>query len=148
MSRNLVVTVVVVLLLVVAGWFLMRPKVQSTTNPVVQTETPQSTTSSAESTAGAMMAEAKEVKVVATDFAFSPKTISVKQGEKVKITLTNSGKYPHNLKIDELGMMTKIIKSGETDTVELTASKSGTFSMYCSVGDHRQRGMEGTVSIQ
>ncbi len=149
MSRNLVVTAVVLLVVVLGGWYLLKPKNQTTMVPVSQQEqSPEATSSSPESTSGAAMMETREVKVSATDFAFAPKALSVKKGEKIKVVLTNDGKYPHDLVVDELSLKTKTISPGQTDTVELTASKSGTFAMYCSVGNHRQRGMEGTVSIQ
>lgn len=147
MSRNLVVTIAVVLLLVVGGWFLMRPSQQATA-PMTQ-ETPTTTpTASSEATSAASMGEIKEVTISGAEFAFTPKTLSVKMGEKVKLTFKNDGKYPHDLKIDELGVATKVIGVGQSEVVEFTASKSGTFAMYCSVGNHRKQGMEGTVSIQ
>ena len=150
MPKNTLAAVIVILLLVVAGWYFMRPKASNITNTYsTQTETPQATTSTTPSASeGAAMMEAKEVKVSATDYAFSPSTLSVKKGQKVKIILQNDGKFPHNLLIDELSVATKIINAGQTDTVEFTASKTGSFSMYCSVDSHRQKGMEGTVSVQ
>jgi len=85
--------------------------------------------------------------VSGTNFAFDPKEIRVKEGDRVKITLTGAG-YPHDLKIDELGVATKIINAGETDTVEFVASKKGSFEYYCSVGKHREMGMVGTLIVE
>lgn len=148
MSRNLVLIAVVVLLLVVGGWFLMRPK-QTVTPAPSGTESMTATESaSPEATSGGSMMQSKEVNVSATDFAFSPKVLSVKTGDKVKIVFKNNGKFPHDLKIDDLGVATKVTPAGQSDTIEFTATKTGIFTMYCSVGDHRQKGMEGTVTVE
>lgn len=149
MSRNLILTLVVMVVVVVGGWWLLTKSQQSTTPTPLPTQTPPvESTPASEATEGAMMEGVKEIEVSGTEFAFAPKTLSVKKGEKVKITFTNDGKFPHNLTIDELSVATKTIGTGQTDTVEFTAEKSGTFNMYCSVGNHRAQGMEGSVSVE
>lgn len=92
--------------------------------------------------------EMTEIEVVGTEFAFAPKALSVTKGDKVRINFKNSGKFPHNLTVDELGIASKTINPGETDVVELTVDKTGTFPMYCSVDTHRQQGMEGSVTVK
>lgn len=145
MSKNVVLITVVVLVVAVGGWYLTRPKaVVTPLDTALPIESPASESASPQATDSAVMTE---IKVSASEFAFSPETLSVKKGEKVKITFQNNGKYPHDLKIDELGVTTKVTSAGQTDTVEFTASKSGNFTMYCSVGNHREQGMEGTVTV-
>ncbi len=90
----------------------------------------------------------REFVVESGSYYFAPKTLSVKEGETVKITLRNKGGY-HDLKLDEFGVATKILKTaGEEDTVTFVASKKGTFQYYCSIGDHRQMGMVGTITVE
>ncbi|HIJ98402.1 TPA: cupredoxin domain-containing protein [archaeon] len=96
---------------------------------------------------GTITAQIKEFTVEGSEFKFTPNSISVSKGDKVSITFKNTGKFPHNLIIDELNVATKTISPGQTDTVEFTASKSGTFATYCSVGNHRAQGMEGWIEI-
>jgi len=91
-------------------------------------------------------AEAREITITGTEFSFNPSTISVTKGEKIRLTFKNSGTVIHNLNIDELSIATKTIPAGETDVVEFTADKSGTFTYYCGVGSHRAKGMEGTLT--
>lgn len=150
MNKNIVAVLIVVLVVLGVGWWIMTQS-QKTASPAPQV-TPLPTISesaSPESTTSAgMMGEAREIKVSGTDFAFTPTSITVKKGEKVKIVFKNNGKFPHNLTVDELRVETKTINPGQTDTVELTADKTGSFTMYCSVDAHRQKGMEGTVVIQ
>jgi uncharacterized cupredoxin-like copper-binding protein len=50
--------------------------------------------------------------------------------------------------IDELGVASKTINSGESDTIEFTAGATGTFSFYCGVENHRDQGMEGTLEVE
>ncbi len=91
-------------------------------------------------------AQVKEFTVEGAEFAFNPNTITVQKGDKVRVTFKNSGTVIHNFIIDELGVSTKTIPAGETDTVEFTADKTGTFSFYCGVGNHRAKGMEGVLT--
>lgn len=92
--------------------------------------------------------EVKEFTVDSFEMGFSLKTITVKKGDTVKITLTNSGKYTHDWVVDELSARTKVIKNGETDSITFVADKVGTYEYYCSVMTHRQQGMVGTLIVE
>lgn len=89
----------------------------------------------------------KEFTVIGSNFAFAPNTLSVKKGDKVKITFVNSGGF-HDLKIDELNVATKKIQGGAQEVVEFTADKIGSFEYYCSIGEHRAMGMKGTLTVE
>ena len=83
-------------------------------------------------------------------FYFTPNEIKVRQGDKVKIIFTNV-LGTHNLTfVDFGGLGTKTIKDGESDTIEFTADKKGTFEFYCSVGNgyHRTKGQIGVLLVQ
>lgn len=89
----------------------------------------------------------KEFTVTGKNFAFAPGTMTVKKGDRVKITFVNSA-GTHDLKVDGYGVGTKIIQGGATETFEFVADKAGSFEYYCSVGSHRQMGMKGTLIVQ
>jgi plastocyanin len=94
-----------------------------------------------------MMKTVKSFTISGSNFAFDKKTIEVSKGDTVKITFKNSsGK--HDWKIDEFNASTKILGSGEEETVEFVADKAGSFEYYCSVGSHRQMGMVGTLTVK
>lgn len=112
-----------------------------TNTPAVE-ETTESTTTQSEITTPAV----KEFTVTGSSYLFDPATITVNKGDKVKITFKNSGGM-HDWKIDELGIATKKIKTGEEEILEFTADKAGTFEYYCSVGEHRAKGMKGTLVV-
>jgi len=100
-----------------------------------------------EATSDAMMMEAKIVNVEAGSFYYKPNTITVKAGSTVKIAM-NSVSAQHDFVIDELGVKMPIIKNGDTGTVEFKADKAGEYAFYCSVGNHRALGMEGTLVVE
>jgi nitrosocyanin len=89
----------------------------------------------------------KEFTVSGSNFAFTPNAMTVKKGDKVRITFKNSN-GSHDLKIDEFNVNTGILASGVQKTVEFTADKTGSFQYYCSVGSHRAMGMWGTLTVQ
>jgi len=89
----------------------------------------------------------KEFTLDAFKFGFSLKELRVKKGDKVKITLTNSDGL-HDWAIDEFSAATERIGEGATATVEFVANTVGTFEYYCSVGNHRARGMVGSLIVE
>jgi len=109
------------------------------------------------SSSGAMMKEdsptatqegvVKEFTVEGANFSFTPKTITVNKGDKVKITFKNKEGF-HDLFIDAFKVATKKIGANQEDTVEFIADKTGKFEYYCSVGNHRQMGMVGTLTVK
>lgn len=87
------------------------------------------------------------INVEGENFSFSPSEIKVKKGDTVTINFKSVGGF-HDLKIDELNVATKQLQDGENDSVTFVADKAGTFEFYCSVGQHRQMGMVGTLVVE
>ena len=88
------------------------------------------------------------VEVVATEFAFDPADVSVDEAGETTFTVSNEGEFPHALEIEGNGI------EEETDELAPGASGSvtvdlepGEYELYCPVGDHRDRGMEGTLVV-
>ena len=90
--------------------------------------------------------EVKEFVVTGQNFSFSPSVITVKKGDKVKITFKNTSGF-HDFVIDNYGVATKQTQSPTTEVLEFTADKIGSFEYYCSVGTHRAMGMKGTLVV-
>ena len=96
------------------------------------------------------MPENQDVRIFdisAKPFEFSVKEIRVKKGDRVKINLAVT-QGMHDWVADEFGARTKIIQTGQSDSVEFTADKTGTFEYYCSVPTHRQQGMVGKLIVE
>ena len=88
-----------------------------------------------------------------TPFAFvydsqSNPTLHVKLGDTVKITLTNTGTQPHDFILEGYNIKTKVLNSGQSDSIVFTADKAGTFTYYCSVPGHKDLGMQGQFVVE
>jgi uncharacterized cupredoxin-like copper-binding protein len=89
------------------------------------------------------------VGLIAKEFSFDPKDITVRPGE-VAFVVKNQGALEHNLVLEILGGKTVtqmvIIEPGETRRV--TASlPAGIYAIYCSLPGHRDAGMVATLRV-
>lgn len=149
---NIIPVLVIVVALLIAGCISYTQKNSGTnTPPAAPVEPSAPATPTAPSTPTTpnptVTIQTKEFTIEGSEFKFSPDTIQVSKGDKVKITFKNTGNFPHNLIIDELNVATKTINPGQTNTVEFTVGKTGTFAFYCGVDEHRRKGMEGQIEI-
>ncbi len=83
------------------------------------------------------------------NFFFEPNQLTFAAGSTVALDLKNSEGF-HDFVIDELGVQTETFSAGTTERVEFTipADASGEYKFYCSIGNHREQGMEGTLIVQ
>ena len=149
--------VIVILLIILAGGGYYYYQSQQKAVPATQTTVNTTTTNNsmqAEPTAssnGAMKADTsgavKEFTVEGKNYSFTPSTITVNKGDKVKITFKNSDGQ-HDFVLPDFNVKTNIINSGEQVTVEFTADKAGSFQYFCSVANHRTMGMAGTLTVK
>lgn len=86
--------------------------------------------------------------VMGNEFAFTPSSITVKANQPVQINFSNTGNFPHNLDIAELGVKSKTVEAGQSDTMTFTPSTPGRYSFICSVPGHAEKGMKGTLIVQ
>lgn len=95
---------------------------------------------------GSAGGQVQEFRVLAKSFTFEPDTIQVKQGDRVRITLTSTD-VPHGIGISEFNF-SLVANAGETKSGEFTASKAGNFTFFCNVfcGDGH-RTMKGTLVV-
>jgi len=73
----------------------------------------------------------KEFDIVAKQWEFVPNTITVNEGDLVKLTLTTAD-VTHGFTIPEYGINERI-EPGQTVKIEFKADKKGTFEFFCSV---------------
>jgi len=149
MNKTLLI-IAVIILLVIGGYFLFMRGYQAPT-PAPSAPTPPALQREVTPTEEGVLAPTpsiREFTVVGSEFSFSPSSISVSAGERVKIIFKNEGKAPHNLVIQGLNIKTRTIDGGKTDTIEFTAPSSGTYTFYCSVPGHRSAGMEGKLEVK
>ena len=88
------------------------------------------------------------VAVTAVDFSFDLPSEELAAGEYT-FELTNDGEGNHDLVVERDGedvAATDPIGPGDTTTLTVTL-EPGEYVFYCSVADHRSRGMEVPVSV-
>ena len=106
------------------------------------------TTGSGETGGNAGSGDAEAIAVSAVDFSFELAEDSFAPGT-YEVTLTNDGESTHDLVVERDGedvARSEQINPGETATFEVTLEE-GDYVFYCSVGNHRQMGMEIPVTV-
>ena len=117
----------------------------------------------------------RTIEVVATDHAFSLKSLQVRDGETIRFVIRNDGFEPHEFLIgtkrehaEHLGMMRAIIEQqkkggratpmphhdngvfvhpGETATFVWTFARTADLQFACDIPGHYEDGMHGNVSF-
>lgn len=89
------------------------------------------------------------VKVRETEFALDPKNPRLAKAGVVKFEVTNAGNATHALEVEGPSgeVETEGIEPGRKATLEADLSKAGTYTWYCPVGDHEERGMKGKITV-
>ncbi len=150
MNKNIIIGVIVLAVIGVGAAFLFKSAPSQTTAPATQTQVtsaPTETTSEPNATGSAVSDEVKEFTVTGANFKFDPKVITVKKGDRVKITFKSVGGF-HDFVIDELNVRTPVVETGKDAMIEFSADKVGKFEYYCPVGNHRAQGMVGTLTVE
>jgi cytochrome c oxidase subunit 2 len=83
-----------------------------------------------------------EFTLTAKDTGFDPDAITVKKGEKVRLIITATD-CEHEFKLDAFDI-NQVLKKGDPEIIEFTASKAGKFefrsSVYCGKGHGKMKG--------
>ena len=153
--QKIIIGVGVLVVVVVVGVFFVSKRYnnpENTPQPTVSVTvtpslTPTPTSTPTASPSPIIQAQVKIFTVTAKNFSFTPAEMRVNKGDTVKIILNNTEGF-HDLVIDEFKVKVNKITAGTTETVKFIADKSGQFEYYCSIGDHRAKGMRGTLIVQ
>jgi plastocyanin len=86
-----------------------------------------------------------DYEVFASEFAYAPPFLIVNKAGTYTVSLRNDGTVTHNLTITGVGK-TADVQPGDTATTELTLKK-GNYEYFCSIGDHAEQGMDGTLNV-
>jgi plastocyanin len=85
------------------------------------------------------------LEVTAVDFAFEPSSLEAAEGGAT-LVLANDGEFPHALAVEGADASTDTIDPGASTELALDL-EAGSYTVFCPVGDHRDRGMEGTLVV-
>ena len=89
------------------------------------------------------------VRVSAKEYSFDPSTIVVEGAGTLRLTLDNKGSLAHNIKVEKDGRVlggTPAFPAGETRSATVRLA-SGSYEFVCTVGDHAELGMKGTLKV-
>ena len=90
------------------------------------------------------------MRVVAKEYSFDPSTIVMPRAGTLRLTLVNEGSLAHNLKLmehgEELGG-TPSFPGGESRSARVRVER-GSYEYVCTVGDHAELGMKGTLKVE
>ena len=68
---------------------------------------------------------------------------------RVIVQFVNAGEDPHDLRVERLGAGEEfgvgVIGPGEVENLDARLKKRSTYTLWCSLSDHRERGMEATL---
>lgn len=118
----------------------VTPPVSEAVAPLVNTK---STSSSIKEFAMTSWMEKKTDGTMSPHFSLAE--MSVKKGDRVRITITNTA-GTHNFMLDEFNVKQET-PLNEPVVVEFVADKVGTFEYYCGKYDHRALGQKGTLIV-
>jgi uncharacterized cupredoxin-like copper-binding protein len=96
---------------------------------------------------------AAPIKVNEKEFSISGVPKTLKHGVKYTFTLSNKGKYPHDMlfdgkKVSDVGVHNKnAVKPGKSASFTVTFPQAGTYRFYCAIKGHAAKGMEGKVKV-
>lgn len=92
-------------------------------------------------------ATVQEFDVVASQFEFTPGTITVKKGDTVKLNLSSED-VPHGFSLAVFDI-SETLSPGKTTTVEFVADQAGTFNFICNiVCGSGHSGMTGQLIVE
>ena len=118
--------------------------------PAAEQSTPEATATETPAPAGG---GGEELALTATEdggLGFDPEDLTAKAGS-VTVTLENpdGNQMPHNVVIEGNGVdeAGEVVQPGGTSTATAEV-EAGEYTFYCAVGQHRQNGMEGTLTVE
>lgn len=93
--------------------------------------------------------ESEDVRTVVVEggnYYFESDNIEVEVGEEVEFVFENQGGQ-HDLVIPNYNVGTDVINTGESDSFIYSFDETGEYDFICSVGNHAQQGMTGTIEV-
>jgi uncharacterized cupredoxin-like copper-binding protein len=91
----------------------------------------------------------KTIAISETEYKLTPSTVTLSRPGTYVFKAKNDGSIDHALEIEGKGVEdeTESISPGQSADLRVTITKPGSYEMYCPIDNHRDQGMEGTVSL-
>lgn len=84
------------------------------------------------------------------DFELDPAEPEVAEVGVIEFKLSNDGQAPHNLEVETPQgefELEEDLEAGQSGTLRAQIEEPGEYVLYCPVGNHREMGMEGTLTV-
>jgi uncharacterized cupredoxin-like copper-binding protein len=91
----------------------------------------------------------KTVAISETEYKLTPTNLTLKEPGTYTFKVVNKGSVTHALEVEGNGVETDTedISPGKSATLTVNFKGAGSYEMYCPVDGHRDRGMEGKITI-
>jgi plastocyanin len=129
----------------IIGYFVVSGNKK--TSPTTQTGSQITETITTGTSEASPSGSVKEFTVDGSSYKFDPETITVSKGDTVKITFRDNDGM-HDLVVDDYNVKTNVLGPGKQDSITFVVDKAGSFKYYCSVSNHEDLGMTGTLVVQ
>jgi uncharacterized cupredoxin-like copper-binding protein len=108
-----------------------------------------SSSDSSESGTTARATGGQTIAIGESEFKLDPSSVKVDQAGTVTFRVTNNGQVDHALEVEGQGVEeeTETIKPGESAELTVDLSREGSYEIYCPIDDHRDKGMEGMLTV-
>jgi plastocyanin len=144
MIKKIIILFVVIFLIAIGYLYMQSSSSEAIPNiPIVE----ENKTSTSDGSTNENNGLIKEFTITSGNFSFMPETLTVNEGDIVRIVIKNETGF-HDFVIDEFFIKTNPTNGEGDSIVEFIADKTGSFEYYCSIGTHRQMGMKGTLIVQ
>jgi plastocyanin len=90
------------------------------------------------------------LRIRAKEYSFDPGTVVVNGPGPLTVELHNAGSLPHDIRLHRNGREvggTSSFPGGQTRSARVRL-RPGTYDFLCTVGDHAQLGMRGTLRVR
>jgi uncharacterized cupredoxin-like copper-binding protein len=91
------------------------------------------------------------INLTLSEFMIMPGSFTVPLGQPVHFVVTNTGKFPHSVTFSKGGKFITLfganLAPGTSGEADFTFTEAGTWTMYCPVDSHAERGMTGQVTV-
>jgi uncharacterized cupredoxin-like copper-binding protein len=84
-----------------------------------------------------------------TEMKLEPENPEIEKPATVQFKIKNAGRAPHALEVEgpKGEVETRPIKPGQSDTLSAELTEPGKYTWYCPVGNHKDLGMRGTITV-
>lgn len=89
--------------------------------------------------------------ITITDQALTPRVLTYKVGQRVRLTVQNRGQRTHNLVFPDFSLVSQPISPGATTRLEFEANRPGRFAFYSDYPNPQgvpEPGLSGTLIIR